>query len=135
MAQGSILIVEDEKDVQDVLAEIVTLFGYDVSLMSDGAEAWAMIQRESFDLIITDLGLPGMDGSELLRNMRAHGIATPVLVVAGVDFDRSDLDIKNISDCAFVQKPFKINDMGSKINDLIGKVTAGDNNSIITPTQ
>jgi len=119
MAQGTILIIEDEQDVLDVLCEMVTLFGYTVARASDGILAWEMIRRANYDLVITDLGLPGMDGVELVKSMRANSLNVPVLVIAGIDFDKSDLEIKRASNCDFIQKPFKMKDIKEKISQLL----------------
>ena len=119
MASRSILIVEDEKDVRDVIAEMIAMFGYEVSIHSNGAEAWNDIAANRYDLIITDLGLPGLDGGELLMTMRRNGIKTPALIITGVDSDSSGIDLNKITNCSFIQKPFKIEDLKIKINELL----------------
>lgn len=119
MASKSILIVEDEKDVRDVMAEMIAMFGYHVTVHSNGAEAWKDIAANKYDLIITDLGLPGLDGGELIIMMRRNGIKIPALIIAGVDSESSGIDLKKIQNCLYIQKPFRIEDLKNKIYELL----------------
>jgi DNA-binding response OmpR family regulator len=120
MSVRSILIVEDEPDVRDVLTEILTLFGYQVTEAADGPHALRQISDNDFDLIITDLGLPGMDGAELSRKIRQKSIETPIIVVTGVELEKSQADFRHISNCCFIQKPFKIDELRKKITKYSG---------------
>ncbi len=65
------LVVEDDTDIREVLADVLAERGHEVVTCSDGETAWAACQREAFDLVLLDLGLPGMDGLELCRRLRA----------------------------------------------------------------
>jgi DNA-binding response OmpR family regulator len=121
MAGERVLIIEDEKDVREVLAEMVLLFGYRVSVAINAEHAWKMIASTAYDLVIADLKLPGMDGAELVRTMRLKGIQTPALVIAGVDIEQKNHRLLNLKDCGFVQKPFKIDDIRIRIRELLDK--------------
>jgi DNA-binding response OmpR family regulator len=119
MTRSSILLVEDEKDVRDVLTEMISLFGHQVKTLSDGNEAWKDISHIRYDLIITDLGLPGLDGAELVRKMRAKSIDTPALIITGVESNTAEYNLKGIANCGFIQKPFKIEDLKYVINKAL----------------
>jgi two-component system response regulator (stage 0 sporulation protein F) len=119
MSKGNVLIVEDSQDVRNVMAEIVSLFGYNVSVAKDGLDAWDKIASFSYDLIITDMGMPKMGGEDLVRNMRQDDINTPVILVAGVDIQRGIFSGKALINCRFVQKPFTIEDIGQTISLLL----------------
>lgn len=116
MSDGAVLLVEDSKDVRNVVAEIVSLFGYDVTKTHDGIEAWCEISRNAFDLVITDMGLPKMGGEELLRKMRAENIDTPVIIIAGVDIKKCKKRFAGISSYSFIGKPFKIKELEAEIS-------------------
>lgn len=116
MSDGAVLLVEDSRDVRNVVAEIVSLFGYDVTKTDDGIEAWREISRNAFDLVITDMGLPKMGGEELLRKMRAKNIDTPVIIIAGVDIKKSKRRFSGISSYSFIGKPFKIEELEAEIS-------------------
>lgn len=122
MNGGSVLIVEDEKDVLDVMAEMVTLFGYRATALADGAEALEAIRQSQFDLIITDLGLPGIGGADLVTEIRAEGISTPVLLITGVEYDKVESKFGKSSSVRFLQKPFKMDVLKAAIaSALAGK--------------
>jgi DNA-binding NtrC family response regulator len=119
MTKGKVLIVEDSQDVRNVTAEIVSLLGYDVSVAVDGREALGELASSSYDLIITDMGMPKMGGEDLVRNMRRRGIDTPVIVIAGVDMQRIKINGDTLTNCKFVQKPFIIEDIKKIISELL----------------
>lgn len=120
MSGGSVLIVEDEKDVLDVMAEMVMLFGYSVKTLDDGAAALEEIPRANYDLVITDLGLPGVGGAELVRKIRAEGVSTPVLIVTGVEYVKAELGLGIMGGIKFLQKPFKIDDLKVAMSKALG---------------
>lgn len=120
MRAGTVLLVEDSIEVRDVVAEILTRDGYAVSTTCDGLSAWKMISSQHFDLVISDMGLPGMDGRELLRNMRKNSIKTPVLLTSGVRISEN-ISCGDMADCRLIYKPFEINEIKNFIFDLLNK--------------
>src|SRR5690606_17579092 len=78
----SILLVEDEENLQEALKFNLELEGYDVSSSYDGAHALKAIQQEHFDLIILDVMLPEIDGISVLETMRLHNTELPVLILS-----------------------------------------------------
>lgn len=119
MSKGSILVVEDSQDVRNVMAEIVSLFGYDVSVAGDGLEAWRKMASSSYDLIITDMGMPKMGGEDLVKNMRQGGIDTPVILIAGVGIRSGQSGWDALTNCRFVQKPFTVEDIEQAISGYL----------------
>ena len=121
MKKSTILVVEDEKDVRKILVEIVTMLGFDYDMAADGIEAWNKIQNYQYELIITDLGLPFMDGMELVSRIRNNGINTPAILIAGIDMKNQKRDIGRFADCAYIEKPFTLDDIKMKINEFLIK--------------
>ncbi len=119
MGMKRVLIIEDEKDVRDVIAEIVDLIGYETVCCSDAESALLEMGRANFDLVITDLGLPGMDGAEFIKKVRLTDADTPILVIAGVDLDQSDIDMRKMTNWSFVQKPFTLDGIRGKMAELL----------------
>jgi DNA-binding response OmpR family regulator len=113
-----VLVVEDEADIRDVISEILGIYGFSVSLASDGLEGWGLVGANSYDLIITDLGIPGINGLELVRRVRAASINTPVLIITGVIFENSDSEVKAMRPVEILLKPFRIEDLMRKIASL-----------------
>ncbi len=83
MHQGSILIVDDEPGIRELVSQILGDEGYETLAVASGEEALERIQEELFDLVLLDLWLPGIDGLEVLRRMRREGHSIPVIVISG----------------------------------------------------
>ncbi len=79
----TILVIDDEKNIREGLAEYLRMDGYDVLLAADGKEGAQAIERGDMDLVITDLRMPGMSGSELLRLVVSRYPSVPVIVLTG----------------------------------------------------
>jgi DNA-binding NtrC family response regulator len=80
---GSILVVEDDEFVGNSLKWLLTDEGYHVSVATDGKQALAVIEQTAFDLVITDLRMPDVDGIEVLRHVKRTSPLTPVIVLTG----------------------------------------------------
>ena len=76
-----LLLVEDHVPLADELMAGLARLGYAVDWLADGRDALYQGQSEPYDLIILDLGLPGMSGIDVLKQWRAKGLATPVLIL------------------------------------------------------
>jgi two-component system OmpR family response regulator len=119
-----LLIVEDETLLNRQLAKSLTQAGYAVDCALDGERADFLARTEQYDLVVLDLGLPGLDGLSLLRGWRETRIVTPVLIltargswhekVQGMDGGADD----------YVSKPFQIEEVLARIRALIRR-TAG----------
>ena len=107
-----ILIVDDDINLLELLTDTLKSIGYSVKAAPGGIEALEMLTREKFDLVITDIKMPGMDGIALLKKIRRYHSDMPVLFITGV---ASDDIIGRVSPDGFLAKPFRI----SHIEDLI----------------
>ena len=79
----SVLLVDDDAMLRETLADALTVAGIAVSEADNGATALAMIEGGGFDVVITDLFMPGVDGLELLMGLQRAAITTPVIVMTG----------------------------------------------------
>ena len=77
-----LFIVEDEKEICDTVAKSLYDAGYEVDTCYDGEEALAGILTENYDLVVLDLNLPGMDGMEILKELRQENEETKVLILS-----------------------------------------------------
>jgi len=80
-AMRKVLVVDDDPVVGQSFNRVLTGKGYAVITAANGEEALAKLKDEQYDLVYTDLRMPGMDGLEVCRRLRAQGSATPVLVL------------------------------------------------------
>ena len=83
-----ILVVEDEKRIADFLGRGLESAGYAVDVANDGASAIELVHAASYDMIVLDLGLPDMDGLQVLEKIRTRKVSPPVLILSA----RSDVD-------------------------------------------
>jgi two-component system, OmpR family, response regulator len=121
-----ILLVEDDKDLHAALFALLTGSGYAVDGVHDGASAEALVQAESFDLVILDLNLPQMDGLDVLRAMRARAVqrgaggnaaAVMILTARGSAEDRvRGLDL-GADD--YLAKPFDVREFEARVRSLL----------------
>ena len=78
-----ILIAEDEQDVRELLTLLATRRGYDVVAVTDGADLLTVTSNERFDVIITDLNMPILNGASAAEIMKLQGNTTPVIAITG----------------------------------------------------
>jgi EAL domain-containing protein (putative c-di-GMP-specific phosphodiesterase class I)/CheY-like chemotaxis protein len=81
--QGKVLLVDDEPEVVRGFARVLKSRGHQVATASHAAEALKMLSESRFDLVVSDIGMPDMDGLQLLREVRRHDLLVPVILVTG----------------------------------------------------
>ena len=110
-----ILIAEDEPRLAAFLDKGLRAQGFTTTVVADGTEASAIAQDEEFDLLVLDLGLPGKQGAEVLRDMRLAGQHMPVLILtARDDIDSTVAGLEGGAD-DYVTKPFKFEELLARI--------------------
>ena len=116
-----ILIVEDEKDVQDVLAEALKIWGYETVLASNGEEGLEKYRQQNFSMLITDIRMPRMDGLTMLKKIREKDAAIPILVVTG--YPSVDSAVESLIKGAdnYIVKPINMDDLHAKIGKAFEK--------------
>ncbi|MEI5100547.1 response regulator transcription factor [Streptomyces sp. PmtG] len=118
----SVLLAEDDRAIRNALERALTLEGYRVTAVADGVGALASAHREPPDLLVLDVMMPGIDGLQVCRVLRAEGSRTPVLMltarvetadrVAGLDAGADD----------YVAKPFEIEEVFARLRALLRRV-------------
>ena len=118
MEKTRILLVEDEPDLAQVLADYLVRDGYEASVEGNGARALERIRREPPDLLLLDLMLPGKDGLDVCRELRAHSdVPVSVLTARGEEADRvMGLDL-GADD--YLSKPFSPRELLARIRALV----------------
>lgn len=101
----SVLVVDDESSVRKLMRRILEAEGYRVHLASDGAEGLAWSNRESVNLILLDLKMPGMNGAAFLREFRKEHGNLPVIVVTGYPDSHLMLEAMKYGPITLVAKP------------------------------
>ena len=119
-----ILLVEDDPDILDLTAYVLRRERFVVVEATDGAQALRRWKTDRPDLVIMDLGLPGMDGFEVLRRIREED-QTPVLVITGRKDAHDILRCFNLGTDDFVPKPFEHRELIARARAILRRVQAG----------
>ena len=115
-----ILIVEDHEDLADALRANLRSEGYQASVATDGRQALALVRAAPPDIIVLDLGIPGMDGLALLARLRAEGHWCPVLILSARDSDSDKVEGFRLGADDYVTKPFRTLELMARV-DAMGR--------------
>lgn len=119
MSKGRILVVDDEDIVRTSCSRTLSPEGYEVRLAKNGVEGLKMASEERFDLVLTDLKMPDMDGIEVLRIIKEKWPETAVIIVTG--YQTVDTAVKAIKLGAYdyIEKPFTPDALISAVTEAI----------------
>ncbi|MFD0316577.1 response regulator transcription factor [Streptomyces flavalbus] len=120
----TVLLAEDDRAIRHALERALTLEGYDVTAVADGVEALASAHRTPPDVLVLDVMMPGIDGLQVCRVLRAEGDRTPILMltalvetqdrIAGLDAGADD----------YVVKPFDVDEVFARLRALLRRTSA-----------
>lgn len=121
-----ILVVDDDKLILGTLKRLLKREGYDVSTAQSGYEALEKVKNETFELIITDIRMPGLDGIETLKEIRKYLADTdkdyiPELVITGYDNDDNSRRANELKIAGYITKPFDLKELLSNVENHIKK--------------
>ena len=119
----SVLVVDDEPDVLNVFGEMLRSLGYRVFQETDCSKCLDLVKNEKFDLVIVDLIMPEKSGLEILEAIRTEDKNIPVILTAGVDVNKAEIDIHEYGIADFIKKPFTIDDLKLKLNRCFSEYT------------
>ena len=114
-----ILIVEDDRELRQLFAHVLIKNGYRADGVSNGREALDAMEKDYYDLMISDIMMPVMDGYELVRTLREAGNTTPVLMITAKDaFDDMKMGFLSGTD-DYMVKPVNVNEMVLRVGALL----------------
>jgi CheY-like chemotaxis protein len=111
---ATVLVVDDEPAIREVIATLLEDEGYLVRHAKDGLEALDAINGNRIDLIVSDVVMPRLDGASLVRKLRRRGHLTPVVLMSAV---YADVDLPGVR---FVPKPFEIDRLLGTVASALG---------------
>jgi CheY-like chemotaxis protein/anti-sigma regulatory factor (Ser/Thr protein kinase) len=107
--EAAILVIEDEEDVRTLLADILTEGGHHVVTASDGSRGIELFKENDFDLVFTDLGMPGVSGWQVAETIKNINNKTPVAVITGWNVELNKKEMKERGVNFIAHKPFEVN--------------------------
>lgn len=120
---AKILIVDDERAIRSTLKEILEYENHQVEEAVDGAEGWEKIRNGGFDILLSDIKMPKMDGTELLEKVLAQGIDCPVIMISGHGTIETAVDCIKRGAYDFIAKPLDLNRLMITLRNALDKST------------
>jgi excisionase family DNA binding protein len=119
-ARPRVLVVDDEASIRDLLEKTLAMSDYDVDTAPDGRSALDRMRMYPYDLLITDLRMPGMDGLAVIREARRLKADLPVIVITGFSTEASAIEALNLGVAGYLTKPFRVPQVLSKAAKALG---------------
>jgi two-component system response regulator MprA len=114
-----ILVVDDDRAVREALRRTLTLGGYEVQFAESGEQALESVMRSLPEVVVLDIGLPGMDGLELCRRVRRLGNRVPILILTGRDAVADRIDGLDVGADDYMVKPFDVGELKARLRALL----------------
>ena len=121
---ASILVVDDESTTQDTLGVFLETEGYRVATVSSGEEALTRIKEQAFDVIVTDVVMPGVSGLDVLERSRALNPGAAVILMTGHATVETAVEALRRGACDYLQKPFRLPDLALCVRRLLRRQNA-----------
>lgn len=118
-----ILVVEDEKKLAADLSKALEGSGHVIEHAGDGEKAWFMGDTEDYDLVVLDLGLPKLDGVQVLKRWRANDRRMPILVLTARDSWSEKVDAIDAGADDYLTKPFRMEELLARVRALLRRET------------
>jgi two-component system response regulator PilR (NtrC family) len=128
---SKILVVDDEQSMRDFLAILLTKEGHEVVTAGNGADALRAVQAEIFDLVITDVKMPGADGMEVLRSVKEFSPETVVIMITAFATTETAVEAMKIGAYDYIIKPFKVDELKLIIHNSLEKRSLKKENTLL----
>jgi two-component system, OmpR family, response regulator len=122
-----VLVVDDEPSIVDAVATSLRYEGFEVDVAVTGRDALSLAQEDPPDLVILDVMLPGLDGLEVTRRLRADGVDVPILFVTARDTLDDKLAGLTIGGDDYVTKPFALAEVIARVKTILRRAGLGPN--------
>jgi len=123
MSQAVILVVEDDADLQIALCDTLALAGYSTETANDGLEALEILRRKMVDMVITDIQMPGMDGHELLKQIKTQWQDLPVMLMTAYGSIQMAVEAMRDGAVDYLSKPFEAEVLATMVSRYVGMRT------------
>lgn len=120
MNKAVILVVEDDADLQAALCDTLSLAGYSTETANDGVEALEILRRKTVDMVITDIQMPGMDGHELLKQIKTQWQDLPVMLMTAYGSIQMAVEAMRDGAVDYLSKPFEAEVLATMVSRYVG---------------
>ncbi len=128
---GKILVVDDERSMREFLTIVLQKEGYDVSTAADGQDALVTLQRDIFDVVITDLKMPNVGGLDVLKAVKETSPATVVIMITAYGSNESAIEATKEGAYDYISKPFQIEEVKLIIKNGLEKRKLVEENALL----
>jgi two-component system response regulator MprA len=128
-----VLIIDDDRALRDALRRALGLAGYEVDTASGGEEGLSRIAAQPPDAVLLDIGMPGVDGLEACRRLRAAGDRVPVLMLTARDAVEDRIDGLDAGADDYLVKPFDMGELKARLRALLRRAGVGDGDGDAAP--
>ena len=119
--EAKVLLVDDEQDFLETLSSRLEMRGLKVSAVTSGEQAIAEARKQEYDAIVVDLSMPGIDGLETLKRIKADNPNAEIIMLTGHGSVASGVEAMKLGAGDFLQKPVELSELMSKIGEAKGK--------------
>jgi len=118
-SRSKILIVDDTKDIRDTLSDMLSVMGFEVTVAGSGHEGLELFLKNSFDLVLTDLQMPDLDGWTLALHVKDRSPNTPVVLITGSEKKKVMEKLKGSCVDSVMFKPFTLEDIQETVRIML----------------
>lgn len=119
LGKGRVLVVDDDLQVLRATTRVLRAGGYDVMQATDGAQAVELAKREQYDAILSDISMPGMDGIQLLHEVREHDLHVPVILITGKPALATAMQALDFGALKYLVKPASAEEITSAVGRAV----------------
>ncbi|MGH3692608.1 MAG: response regulator transcription factor [Pseudonocardiaceae bacterium] len=123
--EARLLVVDDEPNIVELLSASLRFVGFEVSSATDGVEAIRQARRNRPDLLVLDVMMPGLDGFDVIRLLRAEGLRMPVLFLTARDATADRVTGLTLGGDDYVTKPFSLEEVIARIRAILRRAGSG----------
>ena len=124
MSNKKILVIDDEKNIRELFSDFLSWYGYYVMTVENGSEGLRRLKEANFDVVLSDINIPGISGIELMKIVREEKIDVFFVLFTGIDVDIARRISEQQAADGFIEKPFSIRQIIHLIEDLFTRKTS-----------
>jgi DNA-binding NtrC family response regulator len=119
-----ILVVDDQESMRTLLQDMLEVIGYEVTLAEGGEEALKSLEVSEYDLVLSDLNMPGMDGTALLRSIKSSKLDLPVVIITGYGTFHTEKRVMKEGADGYISKPCTLAKIDKTLATIFGRKAA-----------